>query len=153
MGKPTQSGRDLKQSTFKSPVRDSNRGPQRWKAWSPLIYIGKLYCCFPKTWPNFIELLSTKICSALNFFLDKNRITNQIPICCILLVTGTQLLFTYPENHVEIWSVILFLSREKFHAKQIVMLSSSMKLGSGADYFHSEDHECFTIILLSRKNK
>ena len=30
---------------------------------------------------------------------------------------------------MEIWLVILFLSRNKFHAKQIFMLSSSMKLG------------------------
>ncbi len=50
-------------------------------------------------------------------------------MCCILLVTGSQLLFAYPENHVEIWLVILFLSRKKFHAKQIFVLSSSMKLG------------------------
>ena len=84
-----------------------------------------------KPGPNFIELLSTKICLAWNFFLDKNRITNQISICCILLVTGIQLLFAYPENHVEIWLVILFLSRKKFHAKQIFVLSSSMKLGPG----------------------
>ena len=80
---------------------------------------------------NFIELLSTTICLAWNFFLDKNRITNQISICCILLVTGIQLLFAYPENHVEIWLVILFLSRKKFHAKQIFVLSSAMNLGPG----------------------
>ena len=49
--------------------------------------------------------------------------------CCIFLVTGIQLLFAYPENHVEIMLVILFLSRQKFHAKQIFVLSSSMKLG------------------------
>ena len=29
----------------------------------------------------------------------------------------------------EIWSVILFLSRKQFQAKQIFVLSSSMKLG------------------------
>ena len=42
---------------------------------------------------NFIELLSAQICLAWSFFLDKNRITNQISICCRLLVTGIQLLF------------------------------------------------------------
>ena len=63
-----------------------------------------------------------------NFFLDKNRITSQIYICCIVLVTGTRLLFAYPENHVEIWLVILLLSRQKFHAKQMFVLSSSTKL-------------------------
>ena len=47
----------------------------------------------------------------------------------MLLVTGVQLLFAYPKNHVENWLVILFLSREKFHAKQILLLSSAMKLG------------------------
>ena len=40
-----------------------------------------------KTGPNLIELLSTTICLAWSFFLDNNRITNQISICCILLVT------------------------------------------------------------------
>ena len=64
---------------------------------------------------------------------DKNRITNQISICCILLVTGIQLLFAYmyPENHVEILLLILFLSRKTFHAKQIFLLSSAMKLSPG----------------------
>ena len=51
--------------------------------------------------PYFTELLSTTSL-ARNFFLDKNRIPNQISICCILLVTGMQLLFAYPENHLEI---------------------------------------------------
>ena len=48
-----------------------------------------------------------------------------------MLVTGIQLLIAYPENHVEVWLVILFLSRKEFHAKQIFVLSSSMKLGPG----------------------
>ena len=81
--------------------------------------------------PNLIELLSTKICLAWNYFLDKNRITNQTSIWCILLVTSIQLLFAYPENHMEIWLEILFLWRQKFHAKLIVVLSSSVKLGPG----------------------
>ena len=33
---------------------------------------------------NFIELLSAQICLAWSFFFDKNRITNQISICCRL---------------------------------------------------------------------
>ena len=86
--------------------------------------------------PNFIELLSTKICLAWHFFLDKNRITNQISICYTLLVTGIQLFFAYPGNHVKIWFEILFLSRQTFHAKQIFVLSSSMKLGPGRCYWH-----------------
>ena len=45
-------------------------------------------------------------------------VTNQSSICCMLLVTGIQLLFAYPENHVEIWLVILFSSWNIFHAKQ-----------------------------------
>ena len=48
----------------------------QWQAW--LECLG----------PNFIELLSTQICLAWNFSLDKNRITNQISIGCILLDTG-----------------------------------------------------------------
>ena len=80
---------------------------------------------------NFIELLSTKICLAWNFFLDKNRTINKIYICCILLGTCIQLLFNYPENHVEIWLRNLVFIKAKFHALQVFMLSSSMKLGPG----------------------
>ena len=76
--------------------------------------------CVPATKPNYIELLSTKMCLAWNFFLDKNKITNQIFMCCILLVTGIQLLFAHPKNHVEICLLILFLSRQKCHAKQLL---------------------------------
>ena len=32
-------------------------------------------------------------------------------------------------QHMEIWFVILFLSRKKFRAEQMFVLSSSMKLG------------------------
>ena len=35
---------------------------------------------------------------------------------------------------MEIRLVILFLSRKKYHAKQIFVLSSSMKLGPGRDW-------------------
>ena len=85
----------------------------------------------PRSGPIFMELLSTNNFLAWNFFLHKNRITNQISVYCILLVSCIQLLFAYPENHVEIWLVIMFLLRKKFYAKQIFVLSSSMKLGPG----------------------
>ena len=39
-----------------------------------------------------------------------------------MLVTGIELLFAYLENHVKIWLVILCLSRQKLHAKNIFML-------------------------------
>ena len=48
-----------------------------------------------------------------------------------MLDTGNQLLVANPEYHVEIWLVILLLSTEKCHAKQMFVLSSSMKLGPG----------------------
>ena len=64
--------------------------------------------------PNFIELLSRRICLAWNFFLGKNRFTNQIYICCILLITGVQLLFAYPVNHMDIWLVMLCFMLSKF---------------------------------------
>ena len=67
--------------------------------------------------PNFIELLSTKICLAWNFHL--------LHIACYWYSA----VFAYPDSHVENWLVILFLSRQKCHAKQIFVLSSSMKLG------------------------
>ena len=54
--------------------------------------------------------------------------TNQIFICCMLLLFDFHLLFACPENHVEIWLAFLFLSREKFLAKQIFVLSSAVKL-------------------------
>ena len=60
-------------------------------------------------------------------------ITNQISIACISLITGVQLLFAYPENHVETCLVILFLSRQQFYGKQIFVLSSSMKLDRKRD--------------------
>ena len=90
----------------------------RGSAWvrSALVYSRS----FPPG-PNFIEL-RTKICLAWNFFFDKTRITNQISICFILLVTGIQLLFACPENHMEIWLVILFLSRKIFMLSNFFVL-------------------------------
>ena len=88
--------------------------PHPWhKPGCGMIYLKATASVCPE--PNFIELLSSQICLAWNFFLDKNRI-NRISICCILLVTSIQLLFAYPVNHVKIWLVILFLSRQIFHA-------------------------------------
>ena len=40
-------------------------------------------------------------------------------------------------QQMEIWLVILFLSRKKFHAQQTFVLSSSMKLGPDLHYFCS----------------
>ena len=72
---------------------------------------------------------------ARNFFLDKNRITNQNFHFYITCTVGIQLLFAYPEIQVEICLVILFLSRQTsrqtFYAKQMFVLSSSMKWGPG----------------------
>lgn len=45
-------------------------------------------------------------CLAWNFLPDQNSITNQMSICYLLLFTGIQLLFDYPENHMEISSLI-----------------------------------------------
>ena len=92
------------------------------------LHRGHDLCCPGQ---NFIELLSTKICLAWNFFLDKNRITNQISTCWYCWILQTAVDYYILQNHVEIWLVILFLSRKKFHAKQIFVLSSSMKLGPG----------------------
>ena len=69
--------------------------------------------------------------------IKKYIVTHQIYICCILLVSGTHPLLACPENHVELWLVSLFfvfLPRKRFHAKQIVVLSSFMKLGPGCLY-------------------
>ena len=83
-------------------------------------------CPVPRSpWLNFIELLSTTICLAWNFFLDKNRITNKTSICCILLVTGIQLMFA------ESWkSSGIFVGNPVFmeavmSCKQMFVLSSS----------------------------
>ena len=81
------------------------------------------------TGSNFIELLSTKICLAWNVCLDKNRISQ--PNFYVIFKISIQQLNTRKCNKMEIQLVILFLSRKKFHAKQIIVLSSSMKLGPG----------------------
>ena len=54
----------------------------------------------------------------------KKNSTNQISICCILRVTGVQQLSAYPEDHVEIWLVILFLSGQKCHANFVSWTNS-----------------------------
>ena len=73
--------------------------------------------------PNFIKPVSTKNCLAWNFCLDKNKITNQILICCILLVTDIQLLFAYPENHVEIsgWESCFYKGRNFMLSKLLCL--------------------------------
>ena len=43
---------------------------------------------------------------------------------------------------MEIWLVNLFLSRQKLYAKQICVLSSSMKLGTGVIPYQSLDLMC-----------
>ena len=102
-----------------------------------------MLCVYKGTWPNFIELLSTTICLAWNFCLDmKNRITNKISICCVLLVTGIQLLFAYPENHFEIWLLTLFLYQGKNFMLRKISLScpsgvSSTLLRVKVNLFHS----------------
>ena len=54
--------------------------------------------------------------------------------CCFLLVYSCW--FAGPENHVEIWLACLFLSREKFHAKQIFVLSRPPPLGPQFESHH-----------------
>ena len=51
-----------------------------------------------------------------------------------MLGTGIQVSFDYPENHVEVWLVILFLSRKKFHTKQIFVATGFIKLGPAHFY-------------------
>ena len=77
--------------------------------------------------PNFMELLRTQICLVWQLFFWYKK--DDQPNLNLLHLTGIQLLFAYPENHVEIRLVIPFLSRTKIRAKQICLLSSSMKLG------------------------
>ena len=80
--------------------------------------------------PHYLDPISQS-CEAHKFAQHEWQIQSyqpNFPFCCILLVTGILLLLAYPENHVEIWLVILFLSRKKFNATQICVLNSSMKL-------------------------
>ena len=69
-------------------------------------------------------------------------------MCCMLLLIGIQLLFACPENNVEVWLAFLFLSREKCHPKQILVLSSSMKLGPGSEV--KDSHKEANIITIAR---
>ena len=78
---------------------------------------------FSWTRAQFHKACKNKNLLSMNFFLGKNMITNQISMCCIFLATCIQLLLVYPENHDEIWLVILFLSRTKFHAKEVFVLT------------------------------
>ena len=75
--------------------------------------------------PNFIELLSTKITSLIKQDYQPNfNVTFKI---------SKQQLNTSKKKHNATngsWLVIMFLSRKKFHAKQICLLSS-MKLEAG----------------------
>ena len=61
--------------------------------------------CYEWSRPNFIE-------HDISFLIKKQDY--KISCCCILLVIGIHLLFAYPENLVEIWLVILFLSKEDY---------------------------------------
>ena len=65
---------------------EETHAPNVWRRYGPRTAIGIIST--GPTGPNFIELLSTTICLAWNSFLDKNRISNQISSCWILLVTG-----------------------------------------------------------------
>ena len=96
---------------------------KRWKVSRDKV------CTRLSTGPNFIELVSTKICSAGNFFLDKNKITNQISTWFSGLANNSWIPVKSNMQQTENWLVILFLSRKKCHAKQTFVLSSSMKLG------------------------
>ena len=59
--------------------------------------------------------------------IDKDRIKTKFVFVVYFLLHGIQLLFAYPDNHEEIWLVILFSSRKTFPAKQVFVLSSFMK--------------------------
>ena len=91
--------------------------------------------CTLRPGPNLIELLSTKICLALNFCLDKNWITHKIFTWFSWWANISWIPVTSKMQQMEIWLVILFLSRKKCHAKQIVVLSSAMKLSPDALLF------------------
>ena len=82
--------------------------------------------------PNFTRPVSTKICLAWNFDLDRNRITNQIAtwFSGFKQTINSWIPVSSNMQQMEIWLVILFLTRKKFHAKQIFVLSISMKLGT-----------------------
>ena len=86
-------------------------------------------------WPNFIELLSTNICWAWHFFLDKKQDyqPNFHLLLCLLLVFSCCLLFVQIKWKFGCNPV---LSRQKFHAKQFFVLSSSLKLGPCLRWMH-----------------
>ena len=88
-------------------------GTSRWGLHlKTLDSIGKCW----RPGPNFIELLSTTICLAWNFFLDENRITNQISTWFSGWANNSWTPVTRSIQQIEIWLVILFLPRKKYHA-------------------------------------
>ena len=75
-------------------------------------------------WPNFIKLLSTKMCLAWNFFLDKYRITNQFSICCILLVTVIFSCCSSWKSHGNLVSNPVVIKQKKFMVSNFVCLAA-----------------------------
>ena len=78
---------------------------------------------------NFIALLSTPICLAWNFSLDKNRNANQMSTWFSGQANTSWIPARSNIQQMEICLIILFLSWKKFHDNQFFVLSSSMKLG------------------------
>ena len=74
--------------------------------------------------PNFIPLLSTKICLAWHFCSDKNRNANQISTWFSRQAHHSWIPVRSNMQQKEIWLIILFLSRKKISAKQIFVLAA-----------------------------
>ena len=86
-----------------------------------------IYPCFCITWAQFHRAVSKaqKFAKHEISSLIKTGLPTKFPFVayCLFLVFSCCLFI------LKIWLVILFLSRKKFHAKQIFVLSSSMKFG------------------------
>ena len=96
------------------------------------LFVGTRETPSENTWPNFKELLNTKMCLAWHFFLDKRQYYQ--PNFHLIFRISEQQLNTNNKQYmqqIKMLLVILFLHRKTFHAKQICVLSSSMKLGPG----------------------
>ena len=105
------------------------------------------------TWAQFHKagkhknLLSMKYASLIKTGLPTKF--SFVAYCLILVFKCYSL---NPENHVEIWLVILFLIRKKFHAKQIVVLTCFVKLGPGDEVIFVTS-EVGSTLLINKQNK
>ena len=94
------------------------------------IFHQKLLNC--QSGANFIELLKHKICLSMKSLPWSNRITNQIFMWCLLLLTCIRPLFAEHNIHKEFWLAYWFYLPRFLVLKQILVLKQLYEIGPWA---------------------